>query len=94
VYIGTQKHIMYTYIGTNVFEELPCYLVFSFFVEMLIQYAELIYTRSDKVFVYRYTLHVTRSTYDSNTEDIYLYSVSSLFFTVNSLLLLEQEDNL
>ena len=39
---------MYTYIGTNVFEELPCYQVFSFFVEMLTQYAELIYTRSDK----------------------------------------------
>jgi hypothetical protein len=40
------------------------------------------YVCTECVFVYRYTLHVTRSTYDSITEDIYLYSVSSVFFYV------------
>jgi len=33
------------------------------------------YICTECVFVYRYTLHVTRSTYDSITEDMYLYSV-------------------
>jgi len=33
------------------------------------------YICTECVFVYPYTLHVTRSTYDSITEDIYLYPV-------------------
>ena len=34
------------------------------------------------VFEYPYTLHIIRSTYASIMEDIYLYSVSSVFFYV------------
>ena len=33
------------------------------------------YICTECVFVYPYTLHITRSTYDGITEDTYLYSV-------------------
>lgn len=45
-FMGPRKDILYKYIGTKVFEELPCNYEFSFFVEMLIQYKELIYIQN------------------------------------------------